>query len=86
MVIEGAGACGRGGEKNIALVPTTGGTMQLELSTDEARLLQTQLGRRITELDAELVRTDKYELQHSLDQEVEKLRAIEERLTRLLGA
>lgn len=59
--------------------------MHLDLSVDEARLLKTHLGRRIQELDGELVRTDKHELQRALDLDIEKLRAIEERLTRLTG-
>lgn len=59
--------------------------MHLELSADEARLLKTHLGRRIQELDGELVRTDKHELQRALDLDIEKLHAIEDRLARLLG-
>ena len=41
-------------------------TMHLDLSTEEARLLVHQLSRRLEDLDAELVHTDKRELQRSL--------------------
>ena len=59
--------------------------MNLELSSDEARLLKAQLQVRIEEMDRELVRTDKHELQVDLDRDVERLRAIDERLGRLLA-
>ncbi|APR79731.1 Hypothetical protein A7982_05078 [Minicystis rosea] len=59
--------------------------MNLELSSDEARLLKAQLDVRITEMDGELVRTEKHELQVDLDRDIARLRAIDERLGRLLG-
>ena len=59
--------------------------MNLELSSDEARLLKAQLQVRIEEMDRELVRTDKHELQVDLDRDVARLRAIDERLGRLLA-
>jgi hypothetical protein len=59
--------------------------MTLDLSYDEARLLKVQLERRIGELDGELVRTDKHELQHALALDIDKLRAVEARLVRLLA-
>jgi hypothetical protein len=59
--------------------------MTLDLSLDEARLLRTQLQRRIAELDGELVRTDKHELQHALALDIEKLRAVAARLEKLTG-
>jgi hypothetical protein len=57
---------------------------KLELTTDEARFLRSQLTKHANELDDELIHTDKYELQHELHGEVEKLRAIEHRLEALL--
>lgn len=60
--------------------------MHLELSADEARLLKTQLDRRIVDLDDELVHTDKHELQQALNFDVERLRAIDERLARLIAS
>jgi hypothetical protein len=54
--------------------------MKLELSTHEAALLKTELGRRIQELDRDLVRTDKHELQHALARDIDELRSIEVRL------
>lgn len=59
--------------------------MHLELSNDEAKLLHAQLGRRITDLDNELVHTDKHQLQHALNLEIQALRAIEDRLGKLIG-
>jgi hypothetical protein len=52
----------------------------LELSTSEAQLLATHLARHLNRLDAELVRTDKYELQHALAREIEALRSVVSRL------
>ncbi|HEY2516338.1 MAG TPA: hypothetical protein VGI39_35950 [Polyangiaceae bacterium] len=54
--------------------------MKLELSTHEAALLKTELGRRIYDLDRDLVRTDKHELQHALARDIDELRGIERRL------
>jgi len=59
--------------------------MNLDLSLDEARLLRTQLDRRISELDGELVRTDKHDLQHALARDIDTLRAVAARLDALLG-
>jgi hypothetical protein len=58
--------------------------MQFNLAPDEARLLLRHLSRCIEHLDTELVRTDKYELQHALAREVDTLRALVERLERLV--
>jgi hypothetical protein len=58
--------------------------MKLDLSSEEARLLKLQLGLRITELDNELVRTEKHELQVALNLDIERLRAVEERLGRAM--
>jgi hypothetical protein len=60
--------------------------MYLDLSDEDAQLLKTELSRRIDELDRELVRTDKHELQVELDHDIERLRRIHERLGRMLGA
>jgi len=56
---------------------------QLELSVDEARLLAAHLGQHIKRLDAELVRTDKHDLQHALAREIEALQGVEDRLLTL---
>ncbi len=54
--------------------------MQLELTSHEATLLKRQLTRHLETLERDLVRTDKYELQHALARDVESLHAIESRL------
>ncbi|MBK9000569.1 MAG: hypothetical protein IPM35_33020 [Myxococcales bacterium] len=54
--------------------------LQLNLSPQEARLLVLHLDRHLHRLDADLVRTDKHELQHALAQEIAALQGIEERL------
>lgn len=58
--------------------------MQLDLSPEEGKLLRAQLTIRIDELTQELVRTEKYELQVALDRDIERLRAIDDRLGRAL--
>lgn len=52
----------------------------LELSDSETQLLATHLARHVEHLDAELVRTDKHDLQHALAREVDELRALLRRL------
>jgi len=52
----------------------------LDLSPQEIQLLATHLVRYVDHLDAELVRTDKHELQHALAREIEALRSIARRL------
>jgi hypothetical protein len=59
--------------------------MQLELSPDEAKLLKAQLTRRITDLDTDLIHTDKHQLQHALALDIEVLRTVEARLAKLIG-
>lgn len=59
--------------------------MQLDLSLEEARFLRDHLARHIAELDAELVHTDKRELQRALAIDVDHLKGIERRLSGLLG-
>jgi hypothetical protein len=54
--------------------------MNLEISTQEAQLLRTHLARHVENVEHELVRTDKAELQHSLARELENLRALLKRL------
>jgi len=54
--------------------------MHLDLTSQEAALLKRQLTRQLDTLERDLVRTDKYELQHALARDVETLRAIESRL------
>ena len=49
--------------------------MNLEISPQEAQLLRTHLRRHVENVEHELVRTDKSELQHSLARELENLRA-----------
>jgi hypothetical protein len=50
--------------------------MQLTLTSQETRLLLHHLTDRIEHLETELIHTDKHELQHSLTQEVQALRAL----------
>ena len=52
----------------------------LDLSPQEIQLLATHLVRHVAHLDAELVRTDKPDLQHALAREIEVLRSIARRL------
>lgn len=54
--------------------------MNLELSPQDAKLLRTHLARHLEECEKELVRTDKHELQHALAMELERLRAVLDRL------
>jgi hypothetical protein len=56
-------------------------TIQLQLSGDEARLLLSHLSQHLHHLDAELVRTDKHDLQHALAREIEALQEVVERLS-----
>jgi hypothetical protein len=58
--------------------------IDLELSREEGQLVLEQLALRVQELDDELVHTDRSDLQHALLAEVERLRALTERLARLL--
>ena len=55
--------------------------MKLELSPAEAEFLAAQLRRHIHEVEGELVRTDKHQLQHALASDVDTLKAILNRLT-----
>lgn len=57
--------------------------MQLQLSATEAAFLTQQLNRHIEAMDAELVHTDKRQLQRELASEVAKLKEIHERLKQL---
>jgi hypothetical protein len=50
--------------------------MQLTFTSQETRLLLHHLTERIGHLETELIHTDKRELQHSLTQEVQALRAL----------
>ncbi len=54
--------------------------MNLELSPQEAKLLRTHLARHLEVVENELVRTDKRELQHALAAELERLRALLQRI------
>jgi len=54
--------------------------MNLEISPQEAQLLRTHLAQHLQNVEHELVRTDKAELQHALARELEKLRMLLERL------
>ncbi len=55
-------------------------TISLELSPEEARLLLEHLANHMKHLDAELVRTDKRELQHAIAQEETALQGVIDRL------
>lgn len=54
--------------------------MTLNLSKQELSLLRKHLGRQLAHVEAELVHTDKFELQHELAAELAKLRAVAEKL------
>jgi hypothetical protein len=54
--------------------------MNLEISPKEAQLLRTHLARHLQDVERELVRTDKAELQHSIARELENLRALLDRI------
>ncbi len=56
-------------------------TLQLQLSDEEARLLAAHLSWHLRQLDAELVRTDRRELQHALAAEAEKIRGLANRIS-----
>jgi len=56
---------------------------QLELSPHEARLLTLHLEHHLRRLDADLVRTDKHDLQHSLARDIAALQGVEDRLRSL---
>jgi hypothetical protein len=51
--------------------------MKLELTTDEAHFLSQQLARRASDLERDLVRTDKHELQHALALDLARLQQIQ---------
>lgn len=55
----------------------------LELTNEEARLLSSHLSNHLHGLDAELVRTDKYQLQHELADEIRRLQHVALRLESL---
>jgi hypothetical protein len=54
--------------------------MQIDLTAIEAQLVLRHLERHIAHLDTELVLSDKPELQHTLEREIEALRAVCDRL------
>jgi hypothetical protein len=58
--------------------------MHLTLTHEEGRLLLRHLTRHLESLDAELVRTDKHELQHALALEIDRLRSLAARLAATL--
>jgi predicted transcriptional regulator len=58
--------------------------IRLELFIEDAKLLRDQLAYRLSELDRDLVRTDRHRMQHALAEDVKRLEAIEQRLDALL--
>ena len=54
--------------------------MHLTLTPEETRLLVSHLTQRIEHMDAELVHTDRRDLQRSLASELQALRALTERI------
>ncbi len=54
--------------------------MQLTLTPDETRLLLRHLAAQVDHLDAELIHTDKRDLQRSLARELDALRTLTSRL------
>jgi hypothetical protein len=59
-------------------------TVTLELSMDDARLLQRHLAWHIAEVDDELVHTEKRQMQREVARDADQLRRIESQLKRLL--
>jgi hypothetical protein len=55
-------------------------TISLELSREEAQLLLDHLASHLKHMDAELVRTDKRELQHAIAVEEKALQGVVDRL------
>jgi hypothetical protein len=53
------------------------GKMKLELTPEDANFLSHQLSRRVSDLERDLVRTDKHELQHELARDVARLQHIQ---------
>jgi hypothetical protein len=54
--------------------------MMIELSPEEARFLDRQLVRHLEHMENELVHTDKQQMQHDLARDVERMRAIRNRV------
>jgi hypothetical protein len=59
-------------------------TVRLELSIDQARLLQRHLAWHIAEVDDELVHTERRQMQRELAQDADRLREIDGQLRRLV--
>ncbi len=57
--------------------------VQLELSRDEVELLTAHLHRHLDQVDKELIRTEKHQLQHAIALESRALEAVLTRLERL---
>ena len=60
-------------------------TINLALSTEDARFLREHLQRHIGEVDDELIHTDDRTMRHALAEDVDRLRRIEKQLAGLLG-
>ena len=56
---------------------------QLSLSQDEVELLAAHLGRHLDQVDKELIRTEKHQLQHAIALESKALEAVLLRLEAL---
>lgn len=54
--------------------------MHVELNEGQARLLRSQLARRIEELEHEAARTEKHEMQHALALDVDALKQVLDRV------
>jgi hypothetical protein len=54
--------------------------MNLEISAQDAKLLRMHLARHLEIVENELARTDKHELQHALATELDRLRALLQRI------
>lgn len=57
---------------------------RLDLTGEEIALVRSELSRRVDDMERELVRTDKVELQHALAKDVDRLRRIVRKLEGLL--
>lgn len=57
--------------------------VQLELSKDELELLTAHLRRHLDQVDKELIRTEKHQLQHAIALELKSLEALLARIEQL---
>jgi hypothetical protein len=61
-------------------------TINLALSPEDARFLREHLQRHISQVDDELVHTDRRSMQHEIASDLERLKRIEGQLASLLAS